>query len=66
MADSFTSLFGKGQMYTTDDKYFLKGNSSIYLNNNKEEKRLNKLFIHYAQIFGPAAFLGGAKKLTHI
>ena len=29
--------------------------------NNKEEKRLNKLFIRYAQIFGPAAFLGGAK-----
>ena len=27
----------------------------------KKKKRLNKLFIRYAQIFGPAAFLGGAK-----
>ena len=33
----------------------------IYIYINKEEKRLNKLFIRYAQFFGPAAFLGGAK-----
>ena len=26
-----------------------------------KKKRLNKLFIRYTQIFGPAAFLGGAK-----
>ena len=36
----------------------------IYIYNNKEEKRLNKLFIRYAQIFGPAAFLGGEKTDT--
>ena len=33
----------------------------VYIYITKKKKRLNKLFIHYAQIFGPVAFLGGAK-----
>ena len=32
----------------------------------KKKKRLNKLFIRCAQIFGPAAFLGGAKTDSYL